>query len=303
MNYVLFINSILFIILSVGYLILFKFLDYNYNFNNFWFNNVLTCILSPIYILKLVINYKNRVNFKSTFKNGCYKFILLAICLYSIESILVYYCMISLTLFDYIIFRSSFIIWNIPIFKYIFNKQISDIYKLAVCLLIMSQLMILNFNNVEIYFILFFSCFISSIYHSIMEYLLKTYDIYIYYTIFQFVYFISSIGESIYFSDSPIFSLELTIIYIIISIFTQYYCFSRFYILKIDNSIASTNILLAGLEFLRRIIIITFSCIFFKGNCNIYSTVLYCFSSLLLFCDYYKSIKKQTTYIELEEIL
>ena len=163
MNYVLFINSILFIISSVGYLILFKYLDYNYNLNNFWFNNVLTCILSPIYILKLVINYKNRASFKNTFTNGSYKFILLAGCLYSIESILVYYCMISLSLFDYIIFRSSFIIWNIPIFKYIFNKQISDIYKLAVCLLIMSQLIILNFNNIAIYFILFFSCFISSI--------------------------------------------------------------------------------------------------------------------------------------------
>lgn len=305
MNYVLFINSILFIISSVGYLILFKYLDYNYNLNNFWFNNVLTCILSPIYILKLVINYKNRASFKNTFTNGSYKFILLAGCLYSIESILVYYCMISLSLFDYIIFRSSFIIWNIPIFKYIFNKQISDIYKLAVCLLIMSQLIILNFNNIAIYFILFFSCFISSIYHSLMEYSLKTYDIdiYIYHTIFQFVYFISSIGESIYYSNVPIFSLESTIIYIIISIFTQYYCFLRLYILKIDNSIVPTNILLAGLEFLRRIIIITFSCIFFKENYNIYSAVLYCFSSLMLFCDYYKSIKKQTSYFELEEIL
>jgi len=153
MNNLLFINSILFILSSVGYLLFFKFLDYNYNLNNFWFNNVLTCILSPIYIFKLVINYKNRANFKSTFKNGSYKFILYAGCLYSIESILVYYCMISLSLFDYIIFRSSFIIWNIPIFKYIFNQKISKFYTLAVCLLIMSQLIILNFNNLEYYFL------------------------------------------------------------------------------------------------------------------------------------------------------
>ena len=136
-----------------------------------------------------------------------------------------------------------------------------------------------------------------------MEYTLKTYDvdIYIYHTIFQFVYFISSIGESIYYSDIPIFSLELTIIYIFISISTQYYCYSRLIILKIENTIIPTNVLLAGLEFLRRIIIITFSCIFFKESYNIYSGFFFCLSSFMLFYDYYKSVVN--THIELEEIV
>ena len=71
-----------------------------------------------------------------------------------------------------------------------------------------------------------------------MEYTLKTYDIdiYIYHTIFQLVYFTSSIGESIYYSNIPLFSIELTMIYIFISIMTQYYCYSRLIILKIENN-------------------------------------------------------------------
>ena len=76
MNYLLFINLRLFIISSVGYLILFRFMDYKYQLNNFWFNNALTCILSPIYLLKIIINSKHRVNFKNAFKNGSFKYIL-----------------------------------------------------------------------------------------------------------------------------------------------------------------------------------------------------------------------------------
>jgi hypothetical protein len=309
MNYILFINLLLFIISSVGYLILFRFLDYNYQLNNFWFNNALTCILSPIYMLKIIINSKNRLNFKNTFKNGSFKYIFIAGSLYSLESILVYYCMISLSLFDYIIFRSSFIVWNIPLFKYFLNKKISSIYLSAVFFLIISQLILITLNsqNIPIYIILFSSCLISSIYNCLMEYTLKTYevDIYVYHTIFQLVYFISSIGESIYFSDIPMFSVELIFIYIFISIFTQYYCYSRLIILKIENTILPTNVLLAGLEFLRRIIIITFSCIFFKESYNIYSGILFCLSSFMLFYDYYKSLthNKQNIHIELEDIV
>ena len=307
MNYILFINLILFVISSVGYLILFRFMDYKYQLNNFWFNNALTCILSPIYLLKIIINTKHRVKFKNTFKNGSFKYILLAGSLYSIESILVYYCLISLSLFDYIIFRSSFIVWNIPLFKYFLKKKISNIYFFAVILLIISQLIlsILNTNNLTIYIILFCSCLISSIYNCLMEYTLKTYDIdiYIYHTIFQLVYFTSSIGESIYYSNIPIFSIELTMIYIFISIMTQYYCYSRLIILKIENNKIPTNVLLAGLDFLRRIIIITFSCIFFKESYNIYSGLFFCLSSFMLFYDYYKSINKQNIHIELEEIV
>ena len=140
-----------------------------------------------------------------------------------------------------------------------------------------------------------------------MEYTLKTYelDIYVYHTIFQLVYFTSSIGESIYFSDIPMFSIELIFIYIFISIFTQYYCYSRLIILKIENTVLPTNVLLAGLEFLRRIIIITFSCIFFKESYNIYSGILFCLSSFMLFYDYYKSLNqnKQNIHFELEEIV
>lgn len=307
MNYILFINLILFIISSVGYLILLRFLDYKYQLNNFWFNNALTCILSPIYMLKIIINSKNRIDFKNTFKNGSFKYIFIAGTIYSLESILVYYCLISLSLFDYIIFRSSFIVWNIPLFKYFLKKQISYIYTFAVFFLIISQLILTKMNpdNISIYIILFISCLISSIYNCLMEYTLKTYeiDIYVYHTIFQLVYFTSSIGESIYFSDIPIFSIEITVIYIFISILTQYYCYSRLLILKIENTILPTNVLLAGLEFLRRIIIITFSCIFFKESYNIYSGILFCLSSFLLFYDYYKSVCKQNIHIELQEIV
>lgn len=305
MNYILFINLLLFIISSVGYLILLRFLDYKYQLNNFWFNNALTCILSPIYLLKIIINSNNIINFKNAFKNGSFKYILGAGILYSMESIIVYYCLISLSLFDYIIFRSSFIVWNIPLFKYFFKKKISYIYIFAVIFLLISQMILITLNtiNINIYTILFCTSLISSIYNCLMEYTLKTYDvdIYIYHTIFQFVYFISSIGESIYYSDIPIFSLELTIIYIFISMSTQYYCYSRLIILKIENTIIPTNVLLAGLEFLRRIIIITFSCIFFKESYNIYSGIFFCLSSFMLFYDYYKSVIN--THIELEEIV
>ena len=87
MNYILIINCILFILSSSGYLILFRLLDYYYNINDFWFSNLLTCILSPIYIFKILLNQHTRMQFKNTFKNNSFKYIFLASILYSFESI------------------------------------------------------------------------------------------------------------------------------------------------------------------------------------------------------------------------
>ena len=307
MNYKLIINSILFIISSSGYLILFRFLDYYYHINDFWFSNLLTCILSPLYIFKILLNQHTRLQFKNTFKNNSFKFIFLASILYSIENIVLYYCIISLSLFDYIIFRSSFIIWNIPLFVYFFNKKITKIYIISVLLIIISQLNIfLNVkNNILVYIILFTCGLISSIYNCMMEHTIKTYnvDIYVYHSIFQFIYFCTTIVESIKYNNnnSPI-SIELFIIYTAISFFIQYYCYIKLSILNIENAAIPANVILSGLEFIRRIIIIIFSCIFFKEDYNLFSGILYMLSSLMLCIDYYNSLyKNQLIHIELHE--
>jgi len=306
MNYILLINSIFLVLSSAAYLILFRFLDYSYQINNFWFNNLLTCILSPMYILKIIVNTDSKIKLKNTFKNGSFRYIFLASILYSIETILLYYCIISLSLFDYIIFRSSFLIWNILLFKYFLNKKITNMYIFSVFLLIISQLTILLSTKIDIsiYLILFCSGLISSIYNCLMEYTIKTYDVdlFIYHSLFQFIYFSSTIIESIYYSSHIVFSIELIAIYICISLFIQYYCYIKLVILKIENISLSSNVILSGLEFIRRIIIIVFSCIFFKENYNIFSGILYFMSSIMLFIDYYRSSdKKPLLHIELQE--
>jgi hypothetical protein len=306
MNYILIINCILFILSSSGYLILFRLLDYYYNINDFWFSNLLTCILSPVYIFKILLNQHTRMQFKNTFKNNSFKYIFLASILYSFENIVLYYCIISLSLFDYIIFRSSFIIWNIPLFMYFFSKKITKIYLISVLLLIISQInILLNVkNNISVYIILFTCGLISSIYNCMMEHTIKTYnvDIYLYHSIFQFIYFCTTIVQSIKYNNNNSLSIQLFMIYTAISFFTQYYCYIKLSILNIENTVIPANVILSGLEFIRRLIIIIFSCIFFKEDYNLLSGILYTLSSIILCIDYYHSIyKNQLVHIELRE--
>ena len=118
-------HSVFYIINLSSYLILLKFMQITYQYDNFWFTTLLSVICAPFYLFYLtqktarsrIYNYGNRIIFP-----------IVSGLLYSIESIMLYYSINDISLSYYTILRSSFVIWNIPFFIFVFKKKIGKIY-------------------------------------------------------------------------------------------------------------------------------------------------------------------------------
>ena len=174
-------NSILYIVNLSAYLILIKYLQYKYNYNNFWYNTLLSILLSPIYLIFCAdISFRNRI------KN--YGWIIFypifAGLIYTFESLLLYYSVNNLNLSYYTILRSSFIIWNIPFFILLLNKKSSGFYYFATFLLTLSYVFIVYYylnkdnNLLNPTISIFISCLLNTFYNIIIEYSLKKHNIY-----------------------------------------------------------------------------------------------------------------------------
>ena len=321
-NLSLIINSLLFIFTLSEYLICIKYINNNYNYKNTWFNIILNCFFTPFYLLFL-FKQAHREKVKTFFKkenikNLCYP--VFNGFLYTIETTLLFYTINNLSLSYYTLLRTGFIIFNMPFFKYLLKKKITNIY-LVSCFLLMISYVLLIYNYINQNtdhkqlilntFIIFLTCFMNSTYNNLIEYSIKknVYTIFDYQIIFQFTYFILIIIPSIYYTilDPPPINGETIVLYFFIAGGLQLYMYNKIYILNYKNNFLPSNILLSGLDLLRRIIQLLFSFLFFNelfDNFIIVSILFMGLSSLLLLHQYIKDNRKDeyVNHFELEEI-
>lgn len=313
MNIILFINCFLFIVTLSEYLICIKYINYEYNYKNAWFNILLSISLTPFYFI-LLIKDTNRTKLKEYSKpENRIKLLFPFITgiLYTIETILVFYALNTLTLSYYTILRSGFIIFNIPFFKYLLHKKITMIYFLSCVLLLISHaIMITNYVNVSIIntIVIFITCFLNSIYNNMIEYSIKKYNMsnIDYQIFFQITYFLIIVSPSIYYTiqDLPPVNVITSLLYFFIAVGLQLYMYNKIYILNNKNDYIPANILFCSLDLLRRIIQLLFSFLFFNEQFDIYiiiSLIFFLVSSFLLLYEYISNNNKNN-HIELKEI-
>jgi drug/metabolite transporter (DMT)-like permease len=322
-NLSLLINSFLFVFTLSGYLICIKYLNYQYNYKNAWFNISLNCVFTPFYLLFLTKKV-HRERVKTFFKKENIKNLLYPICngvIYTVETGLLFYTINNLSLSYYTILRTGFIIFNIPFFKYLLNKKITNIYLYNCLFLVVSYVLIIynylnyyNQDNKLLIFntgIIFLTCFMNSTYNNLIEYSMKKnlFTSFDYQIIFQITYFILIIIPSVYYTilNPPPISALTIFIYFLIGSGLQLYMYNKINILNTKNDYLPANILLSGLDLIRRIIQFLFSFLFFNeifDNFIVLSIVFMGLSSLLLLYQYIKKNQQDNNimHIELEEI-
>lgn len=331
-NLSLLVNSFLFIFTLSEYLICMKYINYTYDYKNTWFNILLNCLFTPFYLLFL-LKEVHRDKVKTFFKRENLKDLCYPVfngILYTIETALLFYTINNLTLSYYTILRTGFIIFNIPFFKYLLKKKITNIYLASCFFLVISYILLIynyvsqNTNNTDDNKLLisnklllsntgiiFITCFINSTYNNLIEYSIKknVFSNIDYQIIFQITYFILIIIPSIYYTilDPPPIDILTIILYFLIAGGLQLYMYNKIYILNIKNQYLPANILLSGLDLLRRIIQLLFSFLFFNELFDTFIIISVLFmglSSLLLLYQYLKNNKdhEYINHFELEEI-
>ena len=306
-------HSLFYVINLSSYLILIKYLENTYIYNNFWFNTLLSILLSPIYLgYFLLKDVRTRLkNYGKALLFPC-----LAGIVYTAESILLYYSINNVSLSYYTILRSSFVIWNIPFFMFFLGKKISKIYYIGCVLLLFSYSFImyyylrLNIDLLKPSMSIFISCLLNSIYNIVIEYSVKKYSILNvdFQIIFQLTYFclalIPSLKQTIEYP--PPLNFNIVIVSIIISICLQFYLYNKIIILHHDNDLVPSNVLMSGLDIIRRIVLLLFSFAMFKEDINLYIIgSIFCFlvSGGCMFLEYFKPFKKNLKYNEMIEII
>jgi hypothetical protein len=207
--------------------------------------------------------------------------------LYTIETVFVFYALNTVTLSYYTILRSGFIIFNIPWFKYLLKKPVTRLYYVSCASLVVSHVVVATQyifqyqggvgggvggggavaqNTV----IILVSCGLNSAYNNIIEYSMSTHGDVVsnidFQIIFQATYFVLAVPWAVVYTVKnapPITSGSLTM-YFFIAFGLQLYMFNKIYILNSKNSVIPANILLSGLDIVRRVIQLTYSFVCFK---------------------------------------
>lgn len=322
MNFLLLMHCFLFIITLSEYLICMKYINNAYNYKNEWFNMLLSVFFTPFYCF-LFINDINRKKLKIYFSVENRSKLLFPIgtgILYTIETFLLFYALNTITLSYYTVLRSGFILFNIPWFKFLLYKKITNIYLLSCVFLIGSHILIINdylLNNpddpnvLKNTIIIIVSCFINASYNNIIEFSVKKYRIpnIDFQIIFQITYFILIIVSSIYYTiqNLPPIDGQTLFIYFLIALGLQMYMFNKIYILNNRNDYIPANLLLSSLDLIRRIIQLIFSFLFFNEKFDtsiVLSLICLGISSLLLLYEYFKDhFIKKIEHVELIEIV
>lgn len=306
-------HSLFYVINLSTYLILIKYLENTYTYKNFWFNTLLSIILCPLY-LGYICNREVRTRLKRYGKELLFPF--LAGSIYTGESILLYYSINNLSLSFYTILRSSFVIWNIPFFIFFLHKKISKIYFFSCILLLISYTLIIYYYlniNIEYWHptvAIIVSCVLNSTYNIIIEYSVKQYSVHNldYQIIFQLTYFslafIPSIIKTI--DNPPPINITTFVLSFFISVCLQVYVYNKIIILHHENDLVPSNVLMSGLDILRRIVLLLFSFILFKEEINIYilfSILLFLLSGIFLFIEYLNPFERKLKYNEMIEVV
>ena len=271
-----------------------KYITNQYNYKNEWFNVLLSLLFTPFYGCFLVGNWRRIKDYFAPDRRHMLKYPMIAGVLYTVETVFVFYALKTVTLSYYTILRSGFIIFNIPWFKYLLKKPVTRLYYAGCGALAVSHVFAVaqymtryegdgvgvgvgvgvGANTV----IILVSCFLNSTYNNLIEYGMSrravgggggggggftTVDFQI---VFQATYFIIAIPWAVYYTveyTPPITMTTLTM-YFFIAFGLQLYMFNKIYILNHKDTAIPANILLGGLDIVRRVIQLTYSFVFFN---------------------------------------
>lgn len=286
MTWLIVLNSFLFVATLTEYLICMKYINLEYDYKNEWFNVLLSLVFTPFYSCFFIHKFSwSKVKSYTTRENR--HLLLYPVgtgILYTIETVTVFFALNTITLSYYTIMRSGFIIFNIPWFKYLLKKPITRIYVASCVSLVVAQLIstaqyVLKYNdnsdsNRNIFqnaFIVMASCFLNATYNNLIEYSMALYGTQMqtidFQIIFQCTYLLFAAPFAVVYTvkhTPPINASTLTM-YFFIAFGLQLYMFNKIYILNCSKEgIIPANILLSGLDLLRRVIQLTYSFVCFK---------------------------------------
>lgn len=284
MSWLLILNSIFFVATLSEYLICMKYITNNYDYKNEWFNVLLSLCFTPFYGCFFIhkFSWNNIRSYMAPERRTVLKYPIITGILYTIETVLVFYALNTVTLAYYTILRSGFIIFNIPWFKYLLKKPVSRLYYASCASLVVSHIIVTaqyivqyqdgggGGNVVQNTAIIMVSCCLNSAYNNVIEYsmtkhgdILSNIDFQI---VFQATYFVLVAPWAVVYTVKnapPITSGTMTM-YFFIAFGLQLYMFNKIYILNNKNSAIPANILFCGLDIVRRVIQLTYSFVWFK---------------------------------------
>ena len=282
----LILNSIFFVATLTEYLICMKYITNNYDYKNEWFNVLLSLMFTPFYSCFFIrkFSWTKITSYMAPERRTVLKYPVVTGILYTIETVFVFYALNTVTLSYYTILRSGFIIFNIPWFKYLLKKPVTRLYYVSCASLLVSHVIvatqyIFQYQDgggggggdvVKNTVIILVSCGLNSAYNNVIEYsMTKHGDIMTnidFQIIFQATYFVLAAPWAVVYTVKnapPITSGSLTM-YFFIAFGLQLYMFNKIYILNSKNSAIPANILLSGLDLVRRVIQLTYSFVWFN---------------------------------------
>jgi hypothetical protein len=286
MTWVLILNSILFVGTLTEYLICMKYITNNYDYKNEWFNVLLSIVFTPFYGLFFIRKFswsRIKIYFEPE-RRHVLKYPIITSMLYTIETVFVFYALNTVTLSYYTILRSGFIIFNIMWFKILLKKPVTRLYYASCAALVISHSIavgqyILQYsessdnhggNVIQNTVIIFVSCFLNSTYNNLIEYSMSLYGDIMpnidFQIMFQSSYFIIVAPWAVFYTTkhTPPITAGTTTMYFFIAFGLQLYMFNKIYILNSKNSVIPANILLSGLDIIRRVIQLTYSFVCFN---------------------------------------
>jgi len=283
MTWLLVLNSILFVATLSEYLICIKYISNTYEYKNEWFNISLCLVFTPFYSCVFIRKFSwSKIKiYIAPERRHVLQYPIVTGVLYTAETILIFFALNTVTLSYYTILRSGFIIFNIPWFKYLLKKPVSRLYYASCASLVVSHVLSATQyivhdrdnraqNVIQNTIIIMISCFLNAAYNNIIEYSMKRYGDIMpnidFQIIFQTTYFVLAAPLSIYYTtlNTPPINPATMTMYFFIAVGLQVYMFNKIYILNSKQSLIPANILLSGLDLLRRVIQLTYSFVWFK---------------------------------------
>ena len=279
----LIVNSIFFVLTLSEYLICMKYITNQYNYKNQWFNVLLSVIFTPFYSCLFFQNWGRLKGYFAPEQRHILKYPVAAAALYTVETVLVFYALNTATLSYYTILRSGFIIFNIPWFKYLLKKPVTRLYYAGCGALVVSHgfavaQYITHYADADAgvgvnTIVILVSCGLNSAYNNLIEYAMTRHGsggggitIVDFQILFQVSYFVIAVPWALIYTmeyTPPITTTTLTM-YFFIAFGLQLYMFNKIYILNHKDTAIPANILLGGLDLVRRVIQLTYSFVFFN---------------------------------------